>query len=85
MQEMSVNTSGGPVGARMRAFFVEDSPLSSGDAFEALRNAALGEIGVMPVGAMESLIPPDQVQSTAAYLGEYPPIVGFAQAKDAEE
>ena len=80
---LSLNTSGGPVGARMRAFFVEGSEVSTGDAFEALKERALADIGVKPVDALETLIPAEQVQSAIAYLGEYPPIVGFFPATDA--
>lgn len=82
---LSLHTSGGPVAARMRAFFVEDSQDSSGDAFEALKERALADIGVKPIDALAALVPPDQLESTVAYLGEYPPIVGFVPAKDVEE
>lgn len=80
---LSLNTSGGPVGARMRAFFVDGSEASTGDAFEALKERALDDIGVKPVEALETLIPADQVQSAMTYLGEYPPIVGFVPVTDA--
>lgn len=82
---LSLHTSGGPVGARMRAFFVEDSDAASGDAFEALKERALADIGVKPVETLAALVPPDQLESTVAYLAEYPPIVGFVPAKDVEE
>ena len=73
------------MGARMRAFFVEDSQTLAGDEFEALKNGQLREIGVRPIESLGSLMPPDQVQSTVSYLAEYKPIVGFFPAQDSEE
>ena len=82
---LSLNTTGGPVAARMRAFVVENSINVTGEAFEDLRNAELAEIGVRPINSIGSLIPSDQVQSTVAYLGEYKPIVGFLPTRGFEE
>jgi hypothetical protein len=79
---LSLNTSGGPVGARMRAFFVEESDSLEAGEFETLKNRQLSEIGVKPIDAVGSLIPPDQLQNTVSYLAEYKPIVGFFPAQD---
>ena len=82
---LSLNTSGGPVGARMRALFVEESEALEGDEFEALKNRQLSEIGVKPIASMASLVPADQLQNTVSYLGEDKPIVGFFPTQDLEE
>ena len=78
---LSLNTSGGPVGARFRAFFVENSDTAQGAEFEALKNSRLNEIGVMSTETAQSLIPPDQVAATMSYLGEYRPIIGYLPSK----
>jgi hypothetical protein len=77
-----LNTSDSPRGARVRAFFVENSENLQGPEFETLKNAQLNEIGVKPIESMPSLIPSDQARATLSYLTEYKTIVGFALAKD---
>jgi len=79
---LSLNTSGGPVGARVRAFFVENSDTLQGTEFESLKNAQLNQVGVGPADSLQSHIPLDQVQATLSYLSEYKPIVGFFPAED---
>lgn len=79
---LSLNTSGGPVAARMRGFFIENSDKLQGEEFEALKNKHLNEIGVKPTDLLPSLIPPDQVERTLSSLAEYKPIVGFFPAQD---
>lgn len=79
---LTLKTSGGPVGARIRAFFVENSDKLQGAEFEALKNAQLNQIGVIPADLARSHIPLDQAQQTMSYLAEYRPIVGFLPLKD---
>jgi hypothetical protein len=79
---LSLNTSGGPVAARMRAFFVESSDELQGEEFGGLKNKYLNEIGVKPADLLPSLIPAEQVERTMISLAEYKPIVGFFPAQD---
>jgi hypothetical protein len=79
---LTLNTSGGPVAARMRAFFVENSHKLKGEEFEALKSEQLDDIGVKPSHLLPSLIPPEQVERTLSSLAEYEPIVGFFPVQD---
>ncbi len=79
---LSLTTSGRPVVARVRAFFVENSDSLSGEEFEAAKKAHLNEIGVRPIKNLDSLIPADQRQSTLAFLSEHKPIAGFSSSPD---
>jgi hypothetical protein len=79
---LSLNTSGGPVAARMRAFFVENSDQLQGEEFAALKNKYLDEIGVKPTDILPSLIPSEHVERTLTSLAEYKPILGFFPAHD---
>jgi hypothetical protein len=74
---LSVNTSAGPVAARVRAFFVPGSETLADADFEALKDAEMPKIGVWPMRSSDGLIPPGRLAETAAYLNEYKPIVGF--------
>jgi hypothetical protein len=79
---LSLNTSGGPVAARMRAFFIKNSDRLEGEEFEVVKNKQLNEIGVKPTELLPSFIPPEQVERTLSSLAEYKPIVGFLPAQD---
>jgi hypothetical protein len=79
---LSLTSSGRPVVARVRALFVEDSESLQGDEFEALKKVHLNEIGVKPIEFLDSLLPPDQLQSTLAFLTEHKPIAGFSSTRD---
>jgi hypothetical protein len=74
---LALNTSGAPVAARIRAFFVAGSERLAGDDFEALKDAELLKIGVRPMQSSDQVIPADQLDETVRYLKEYQPIVGF--------
>jgi len=79
---LSLNTAGGPVATRMRAFFVDHSDELSGHDFGTLKKKYLNEIGVKPVELLPSLIPEEQVERTMTSLAEYKPIVGFVPAAE---
>jgi hypothetical protein len=74
---LAVNTSGGPVAARVCAFFVPGSERLADEEFEALKDAELQKIGLWPMRASDGPIPPAQLPATVHYLNEYKPIVGF--------
>jgi hypothetical protein len=79
---LSLNTSGGPVAARMRAFFVENSDQLHNEEFDVLKKKYLDEIGVKPADTLPSLIPLEQVERTLTSLAEYKPIVGFFPSQE---
>jgi hypothetical protein len=79
---LSLNTSGGPVAARMRAFFIENSDRLEGEEFSLLKTKCLKEIGVKPMEVLSSLIPAEHVERTLTSLAEYKPIVGFLPAQE---
>jgi hypothetical protein len=74
---LALNTSGWPVAARIRAFFVAGSELLLGSEFDALRDTELEKIGVRPIKSSGHVIPAEQLEETVRYLKEYEPIVGF--------
>ena len=74
---LALNTSGLPVAARIRAFFVPGSERLAGPEFEALRDAELQKIGVRLIQSSDQVVPADQLAETVRYLTEFKPIVGF--------
>jgi hypothetical protein len=79
---LSLTGSGRTVGARVRAFAIDNSENLQADEFEALKSAHLNEIGVRPIDSLGSLIPADQVPSTLSFLAEHRPIAGFSPSRD---
>jgi hypothetical protein len=79
---LSLNTASGPVAARMRAFFIQNSDRLEGDEFGRLKSKYLDEIGVKPVESLPSVVPLEQVEMTLSSLAEYKPIVGFVPTQD---
>ena len=76
---LSLNSDAMPIGAHIRAFFIEGSERL--DGFDELRDSEKKRIGVHARQKLQNVIPQDHFDRTIEYLSEYEPIVGMHAAR----